>query len=146
MPLFSNLSVPLVPNYDQNDRGDLLLVHGNIFRIRNTLCNGHYLYVALPSNNPFVEFRDYGGNGLEVYVSMDKHHDDLALGGPVSYAGTLDFENGQLTEWSNHSGHYQPFAICRDQAPTAFDVQLFAVVVNGGSLASFNPTSPNYVG
>lgn len=147
MQQFRNLQRPLVPNYATTSPGDLLSVHGNIFRIGNANCDGHYIYVVLPCNNPFGgNFSDHNGNEIDVHVSKMHHHDDLARGLPVNYAGTLDFDNGVLTEWSNHSGHYQPFAIYRDQAPTAFDSRLFAAVTNDGSLASFNPASPHYVG
>jgi hypothetical protein len=119
--------------YDAHDRGTSLAFHNNQWRTSGVLCHGHYVFVVLPSTNPFDDLSDHNDSVIEVYVSTRLHHDDLALGNSVHYAGTVDFNQGVIVKWSNHSGHYQPYAIFRDQAPRDFDTTLFEVVLNDGS-------------
>jgi hypothetical protein len=113
------------------------------FVIGDVVCEGHYLFVVLPSKNPFEAFVNHHGESIQLRVAQDNHHDDLANGEPVLYAGTVDFVAGALTKWNNHSGHYKPEAVHRDQAPTAFLSEFFQVVQNDGSPAPFlNDGSP----
>ena len=136
MKPFPNLENPPLLGYPAERPGSTLSYNNNIFSINGAPCTGHYIFVVLTSTNPFgATFQDHNGLDVDVYLHTAFHHDDLALGQPVNYAGTLDFMNGQLTSWSNHSGHYRPDAIFRDQAPTAFNVPLFRVVLNDGTLA-----------
>jgi hypothetical protein len=137
MKLFPNLQPrkKLISNqepYDPNDRGSELGIKGTggsaYYATNDERCHGHYTYVVLPSTNPFAHFKDHHGSAVEVWVSRTLHHDDLAVGMPVHYAGTLDFDQGTLMQWNNHSGHYQPDGVYMDQAPRQFNTSLFVVV------------------
>lgn len=133
--------------YHANNRGTALDFDGNRWRTSHNLCHGHYVFVVLSSTNPFDILSDHNDAKIEVYVSQTLHHDDLALGNAVHYAGTVDFDGGAIVKWSNHSGHYQPYAIFRDQAPRDFDTDRFEVVLNDGSksgiLNNGMPAPPN---
>jgi hypothetical protein len=141
--MFPNLQPPLVPLYDPNNRGgELQCDNTGQWNVNGQACNGHYTYVVLaPGVNPFQQtYSNRFGEQVAVWVSPNLHHDDLALGAPVFFAGTLDFAQGVLTSWSNHSGHYQPESIWCDQAPRDFSIMLYRQVQNDGSLAPFTGT------
>ncbi len=74
--------------------------------------------------NPFLNtVTSHSGNQIDLYIDPILHHDNIASGKPVTYAGTVDFSNGMVINWDNKSGHYQPFAIYSDQSP--FDLKKF---------------------
>ena len=51
-----------------------------------------------------------------VLISAKLAHAQMAAGRPVIYAGTANFERGEMAWWSNYSGTYQPIAAFRAQA------------------------------
>jgi hypothetical protein len=51
------------------------------------------------------------------------HHSSLAGGQPVTGAGELVVENGQLTLITNHSGHYHPSAELNEQVLRNLEAQ-----------------------
>lgn len=95
-----------------------------------------------PNGNPFSKnevFRTSTGNADNLPVEVDGkdegkfifakrdgvlnigkgpgiHHNDLASGKSVEYAGTIEYIKGVISKWTNNSGHYQPGVKWVDQA------------------------------
>lgn len=64
----------------------------------------------------FVRVRGDTPRNRPVLISAKLAHAQLAAGRPVIYAGTANFERGEMAWWSNYSGTYQPIAAFRAQA------------------------------
>jgi hypothetical protein len=64
----------------------------------------------------FVRVRGDTPRSRPVLISAKLAHAQLAAGRPVIYAGTANFERGEMAWWSNYSGTYQPIAAFRAQA------------------------------
>lgn len=71
-----------------------------------------------PPTGPFNFVRIHGDapRSRPLLVSPKLAHAQLAGGRPVVYAGTVNFDRGQMNWWSNYSGTYQPIAAFRAQA------------------------------
>lgn len=65
---------------------------------QKTVANGEYVFV-IPVSNPSQVWMGERANG---------GHTAISRGADVYYAGQVGFENGQITQWSNDSGHYTP--------------------------------------
>ena len=64
----------------------------------------------------FVRIHGETPRSQPLLVSSKLAHAQLAGGRPVIYAGTAQFERGEMAWWSNYSGSYQPIAAFRGQA------------------------------
>ena len=54
-------------------------------------------------------------------MQIGKAHYALAQGQPVEFAGEIVFENGQIVEWTNASGHYRPSSFFAGNAGLPMD-------------------------
>jgi hypothetical protein len=99
--LYDNLGKLQKP-YD-GPRQNPTLIDGKYKDVKtNYTIKGKYTYVI-----------DADGNLQMAKTSklgMDGGHTSLSGGKPVKYAGTMEFSNGKLVNWSNGSGHYLPNA------------------------------------
>ncbi|QQQ00308.1 hypothetical protein [Lysobacter enzymogenes] len=71
--------------------------------------NGDFVFV-IPVSNPsqvWIGARATGG------------HTAISRGGDVYYAGEVSFRDGEITRWSNDSGHYRPNADLHRQVGSA---------------------------
>ncbi|MEM7744436.1 MAG: hypothetical protein AAF409_12080 [Pseudomonadota bacterium] len=69
--------------------------------------NGTYNFVRIQGDRP---------GAAETLVSPNMSHAQLSQDRPVLYAGTAQFDQGEMRWWSNYSGTYQPIAAFRDRA------------------------------
>ncbi len=72
--------------------------------------HGHYAFICMKSGELRIA-TNYEGCNLHVYISGAAQE--------VKYAGTIDFNYGQITSWSNRSGSYCPKA--ENKSNTFFD-------------------------
>lgn len=127
-------------SYDQLYGHELALT-GDRFKEEGSTgyCEGVYIFVVLPTSNPFAYFTDHMGCAVKVRITKDRtvKHDALARGRDVRFAGTVEFKSGLLIRWCNGSGHYLPDANCCDQAPKAFTFNKYGWVVNDHKKGAF---------
>ena len=64
----------------------------------------------------FVRIQGKTPRSQPILVSPKLPHAQLAAGRPVVYAGTAQFNRGEMAWWSNYSGTYQPIAAFHAQA------------------------------
>ena len=92
---------------------ELVAQPGGGFRMRSS--ERHTLSPPSGTFN-FVRVRGDTPRNRPVLISAKLAHAQLADGRPVIYAGTANFERGEMAWWSNYSGTYQPIAAFRAQA------------------------------
>jgi hypothetical protein len=97
----------------------------------------------------FVRVRGDTPRGRPVLVSAKLAHAQMAAGRPVLYAGTANFERGQMAWWSNYSGTYQPIAAFRAQAGLPEEkfvpwqkLQMGGTAMQRGTFTERRPTAP----
>ena len=109
-------------------------------------------HTLAPPSGTFNFVRVYGETprSRPVLVSARLAHAQLAGGRPVVYAGTAQFERGEMAWWSNYSGTYQPIAAFRAQAGLPEDkfvpwqkLQINGMAMQRGTFRDRRPTGPD---
>jgi hypothetical protein len=94
----------------------------NIFRL-NSFADQYRLHQVNSHgvNVPNQQYNFVRTREGEMLLHNRYRHPSIAEGKQVLYAGEISFNNGQLSWWSNGSGHYQPSADDAQQASLPMD-------------------------
>ncbi|MED7789632.1 hypothetical protein [Francisella sp. 19X1-34] len=127
---FKNLNVQLLPYKDKPEGQQVYLDDTEKYftNEQGEKLSGKFNFITINSKespqNPFLNsIISHSGHKVDLYIDPILHHDNIASGKAVTYAGTVEFDNGMVVSWDNKSGHYQPLARFSDQSP--FDLKKF---------------------
>ncbi|MCX8985801.1 hypothetical protein [Citrobacter portucalensis] len=81
----------------------------NIGNSSRTIPDGDYEFVIRDDEPGIVRIKQWGGDGGHTSLSQEIINGET-IAHDVRFAGTIGFDEGKITYWSNVSGHYRPDA------------------------------------